>query len=402
MQSYFGGQALAIVIGAIIPQFHSLPNTLPASAYITTQNLIGFLLYNLIFLTIILTVPPHKIRKCLYPAFIVISVTFIGILAWAISSAGGTGDLISSPVQISTSQRAFRMVQCISSIGGSWGGAADRISDWTRFERKRHASTSAMLLALPVFVTISATFGVLVTTATYKMYGVLLWNPLQLMQYIQTENYTPAVRAGTFFAGCGLTCVQIFMNLTQNAMTYGMDMAGLFPKYFSMKRGAVFLVFASIIIQPWRFTSQASMFITVLSCFTSKSFPPSISSSLVLIIAFLSLPCLANNHPHVRLLGPAQEEVGGPRSLHPRRHLLVQRWLESARRICLGRRNGAYDPRFYHELHRQHDRQRRREDLPDHILCRCPAGSDRVLGCKHDLAPSGLGKVGADSGCWWE
>lgn len=81
-----------------------------------------------------------------------------------------------------------------------------------------------MLLVLPICVTISATFGVLTTTATYSMYGTTLWNPLTLLAYIQEHNYTPAARAGTFFAGLGLLCTQIFMNLSQNVMTYGMDL----------------------------------------------------------------------------------------------------------------------------------------------------------------------------------
>ncbi|KAH8678280.1 permease for cytosine/purines, uracil, thiamine, allantoin-domain-containing protein [Xylariales sp. PMI_506] len=268
LQSYFGGEALTIVLCAIIPQFRNMANTLPDSAGITTQNLIGFLLYSLILFCVIITVPPYRIRKCLYPAFVVIAATFIGLLAWAVSSNGGTGSLLSSPIVLTKSQRAFRMIQCISSVSGTWGGAAERISDWTRFEKRRHASTPAMLLALPITVTISATFGVLVATATYKMYGELLWNPLQLLQYIQANHYTPASRAGTFFAGCGLLCTQIFMNLTQNAQLYGMDLAGLFPRYLSMKRGGAGLIIATVLIQPWRFLSQAAIFITVLSCFT--------------------------------------------------------------------------------------------------------------------------------------
>jgi NCS1 family nucleobase:cation symporter-1 len=270
MQSYYGGMALAVMISAIIPQFKDMPNTLPASAAITPQNLIGFVLYSLIFLCIIYVVPPHKIRKCLYPAFAVVSVTFIGLLAWALSSNHGPGNLISSALHLSKSQRAFRMVQCISSISGSYGGAADRISDWTRFEKRRGVSTPAMLLVLPICVTISATFGVLTTTATYHMYGKVLWNPLTLLQYIQETNYTPATRAGTFFAGTGLLCTQIFMNLSQNVMTYGMDLAGLFPRYVSMKRGAMGVVIVCMAIQPWRFVSQAAIFVTILSCFTSK------------------------------------------------------------------------------------------------------------------------------------
>ncbi|RDW77351.1 hypothetical protein BP6252_05404 [Coleophoma cylindrospora] len=268
MQAYFGSLAVSLIIGAVIPQFHNMQNTLPASAGITTQDLIGFVIYTIIYLPILYFVPPHQIRKCLYPSFIIVSATFLGILGWAVQTNGGTGNLIAPQVTITGSQRAFRIVQCMSSIGGTWGGAAERISDWTRFEKKRGAANPGMLLALPITVTICALVGVLATTASYQTYGTTLWNPLVLLQYAQTTSYTPACRAGTFFAGCGILSSQIFMNMTQNSIPYGMDLVGLFPKYLTMRRASIILTFATLVLQPWRFFGQAAIFITILSCVT--------------------------------------------------------------------------------------------------------------------------------------
>lgn len=121
-----------------IASFHHMPNTLPASAAITTQNLIGFLCFIAIYIPMIcesfkyvfpmipLTpiagfVPPHQIRKGLYPSFIMICACFIGLLAWSLHANGGTGNLVSPAIVITRTQKAFRMVQCISSVGGSWG-----------------------------------------------------------------------------------------------------------------------------------------------------------------------------------------------------------------------------------------------------------------------------------------
>lgn len=158
----------------MIPQFRDMPNTLPESAGTTTQRLVGFILYSIILYSVVLTVLPVKVRKCLYPAFFVILTTFISLLIWAMASNGGTGNLISSPIKLTNSRRAFRMIQCISSVGGSYGGAAERFSDWTRFSKTKHASTTANLIALPLTITFSATIGVLITTATYKMFDTVL------------------------------------------------------------------------------------------------------------------------------------------------------------------------------------------------------------------------------------
>lgn len=269
IQAYFGGQAAAIVLSAIFPTFHSMENTLPISAAITTKDLIGMIVYTAVFLIVLWFTPPHKLKRLLYPSAIIVGATFIGIVAWVVTANGGSpGNLVKGTLVINRSQRAFRIVQCISSISGSYGGAADRISDWTRFEKRRGASTPAMLLAMPISITLVALIGVVIATCTDQIYGKVIWNPLVLLTQIQTDTYTSKSRAGTFFAGAGLLTSQIFIQMSQNTIPYGMDVAGLFLRYVSMKRGAVFLTLILMAINPWRFLSQASIFVTILSSFT--------------------------------------------------------------------------------------------------------------------------------------
>lgn len=45
VQSFYGGQAIVVILNAIFPQFLHLKNTLPESAGVTSQALIGFMLY---------------------------------------------------------------------------------------------------------------------------------------------------------------------------------------------------------------------------------------------------------------------------------------------------------------------------------------------------------------------
>jgi nucleobase:cation symporter-1, NCS1 family len=82
---------------------------------------------------------PHQIRKFLYPSFIMI---FIGLFAWAFHPNGGIESLIISPTVLTKSQRAFRIFQCISSVGGTWGGTGER------FEKKNTAMP-ALAITLP-------------------------------------------------------------------------------------------------------------------------------------------------------------------------------------------------------------------------------------------------------------
>jgi NCS1 family nucleobase:cation symporter-1 len=269
------------MLGAIFPSFKFMKNTLPASAAITTQDLIGFLIYVVVYAPILYVIKPHQLRLGLYPTFITTCVTFTGILIWALVSNGGTGDLIGSTLDLTTSQKAFRFMQCLSSISGTWGGSGDRYSDWSRFEKKRGTSIPG-LFALPIVVTISTLFGVLTTTATTKMYGFVQWNPILLLQYTQTVSYTPACRAGTFFVGFALFWAQVFLNMSQNSIPQGMDISGGFPRYFTTKRAAFMMLILTVIVQPWRFLSQAVIFLTILSATSGKN--PSLIPKLAMMI----------------------------------------------------------------------------------------------------------------------
>ena len=124
-----------------------------------------------------------------------------------------------------------------------------------------------MLLSLPITITLGALIGVLVTSATEEMYGTVMWNPLIMLQYVQQNQYTAGCRAGTFFAGFGFLTSQVFVNMTQNVVSSGMDLAAVIPRYVTLRRGGLLMCLLGILIQPWRFLTQAGVFVTVISSF---------------------------------------------------------------------------------------------------------------------------------------
>ncbi|KAF2808288.1 uncharacterized protein BDZ99DRAFT_572173 [Mytilinidion resinicola] len=159
------------------------------------------------------------------------------------------------------------MMSSMSSVAGAYTGGSVRISDWTRYSKTRNASVLPMAISMPLTVTLGALIGILVTSATNNMYGVVIWNPLLMLQYVQSIHYTAACRAGTFFTGVGLISSQVFVNITQNGMSSGMDIAAILPRYIDIRRGCIVICVVGIVIQPWRFLTQALTFLTVLSSF---------------------------------------------------------------------------------------------------------------------------------------
>jgi NCS1 family nucleobase:cation symporter-1 len=244
--------------------------TNPYSAGITTPGLIGFVLFILLYFPIIYWVPAYRVQKYLEVQVVIATVTLFGIMGYAVAANGGSaGNLVKPAIKLSKTDAAFRIVQGITSVAGTYTGGTDRVSDWTRYGKRRHTSTPAIIV-LAFTVVLAALMGIIATSAFAEAYGVLQWNPLIMLrepkfsvkylrccadlpvEYIQAKDYTPACRAGTFFAGLGLLCLTVFVNYTQNCVSSGMDMAMLAPRFISQRRGAIiFSILGSVIrVQP--------------------------------------------------------------------------------------------------------------------------------------------------------
>jgi nucleobase:cation symporter-1, NCS1 family len=62
IQTYFGGQSVKIVLGALIgPKYAYMTNTLPLSAHVDTCNLVSFFIFLVIFCPMLL-IRPEKLQ----------------------------------------------------------------------------------------------------------------------------------------------------------------------------------------------------------------------------------------------------------------------------------------------------------------------------------------------------
>ncbi|KAJ5901916.1 hypothetical protein N7495_002444 [Penicillium taxi] len=265
IQSYWGGQAAAVVLSSIFPTFAHMKNTLSASAVIETPQLVGFVIYIVIF-TSLMFIHPSKLQPLLFFSQILVGCTMLGIFIWAMAKNGGASILPPSK-EISHSERSFRTLAAMSSVAGSWTGSSIRQADWTRYAKKRSSFLWHQGITGPIALTFCAVLGISTTSAVKNMYGESIWNPISLLQYIQKHDYSATTRAGTFFAGAGFFVSQVTINLVQNSVSCGMDLASLWPKYIDVTRGSLIMCVVGYVIQPWRFVEAPGVFISVLNSF---------------------------------------------------------------------------------------------------------------------------------------
>jgi NCS1 family nucleobase:cation symporter-1 len=103
----------------------------------------------------------------------------------------------------------------ITAILGAWGAGTLGQSDWTRYANRKFAPTLSQMVAAPITIAVTATIGIIVTSAARDVLGGdIIWNPIYLLADIQDAyGSSPRSRAGVFFASMGLVSSQLAVSV---------------------------------------------------------------------------------------------------------------------------------------------------------------------------------------------
>ncbi|GAA95114.1 uncharacterized protein L969DRAFT_18861 [Mixia osmundae IAM 14324] len=273
----FGGYMLRICIGAIWPSFYTLRNTLPDNAGITTSQLIAVIVFFVLSLPAIL-IRPERYKIPFAVATIGVTLSSFSLLIWALAKQGGGGPLLSRPSELSGasevptgSELVWTMVYGISSTVGGAASAALNQSDFARYARKPRDQIASQLFAVPFTAIITSVIGLIVTSAAAGFYPdrPLLWLPYDLLEAVQDESGgSSGARAACFFAAVPWVIIQMSLNTASNAITAGIDLSGLLPTVFTIRRGAFLVACVGLAYNPWRLLNLPNTFILVLSSFS--------------------------------------------------------------------------------------------------------------------------------------
>lgn len=267
VQSWTGGLCVQNILAAIFPSFQNMANHFPASANMDTKQFIGWVLFNVIMAPI-LYVRPERMKHIVLYMNIVSAITLICMMIWALSTAHGGGPLVSAPATATGSELGWGIVEGITTVIGGIAVGLTNQMDYSRFARRPGDQVIGQWISIIGFGAIMPVFGCLASSATQGIYGEAIWNPPDIVQKWLDTDYNAKSRAGAFFAGAGLVVCQLAINTIDNAFSTGMDIAGLMPKFFNIRRGAYFGLILSIAMCPWQLLSSAATFISVLSAYS--------------------------------------------------------------------------------------------------------------------------------------
>ncbi|OAA65560.1 NCS1 allantoate transporter [Niveomyces insectorum RCEF 264] len=253
IQTYSGSTAMTQVIRAIWPSYLDIPNHLPASAGITTQQLVSHFLFWSVQFPILLT-PPFKLKWFFVAKAVIVVTAATGTVIGMSHLASGTGGIWDQTATVSGSTRAWLILSSMSSMTGSWATMATNVADFTRYLKKPNTVYWQVLL-VPAMSTLLGVFGIIGTSCAKVVYGQYIWDPLALASHWDG----PGGRTAAFFVGVSWVVAQIGTNLSANVISCANDMTSLFPKYVNIRRGVIITtVTAGWIMVPWKIVNSAA------------------------------------------------------------------------------------------------------------------------------------------------
>jgi NCS1 family nucleobase:cation symporter-1 len=180
------------------------------------------------------------------------------LLGWAYVQAGGFGDMLSTPSQFAQGgerEGQFWMVffPSLTAMVGFWATMALNIPDFTRFAKSQKDQFIGQALGLPIPMALFAFIGVAVTSATFSIFGEVIWDPVQL-----------AGRMGgvsTVIALFGLIVATLTTNLAANVVAPAYGFSNLAPNRISLKVGGYITAGLGIAIFPWKLLETAGGFL---------------------------------------------------------------------------------------------------------------------------------------------
>jgi nucleobase:cation symporter-1, NCS1 family len=170
--------------------------------------------------------------------------------------AGGLGYVLSQSAQLQTGKGNFWALfpAALTANVGYWATLSLNIPDFTRYARSQRSQVLGQALGLPTTMTAFAFVGVAVTSATIVMYGMAIWDPIEVIARIGS----PAV---IIVAAIVVLCAQLHTNMAANIVSPANDFSHLSPRRISFVTGGVITAFIGVLMFPWKLYSDASAYI---------------------------------------------------------------------------------------------------------------------------------------------
>lgn len=185
-------------------------------------------------------------------------VVFGGMVWWAIDIAGGLGPIYAQASKFQSFGELFWVfVASVTGIIGIWATLILNIPDFTRFAKSQKEQIKGQFWGLPGTFILFAFASITVTSGSQVAFGEPIWDVVEILKYFN-HPFIIAVSVIT------LCMASVSVNVAANIVSPAYDLANLFPKWITFKRGGYIAAFLSLLTVPWKMMEQSTSIFTFL------------------------------------------------------------------------------------------------------------------------------------------
>ncbi len=256
IQTWIGGEAIYKIVAIYIPAWKVLPK-IPGLDINMAQGLcfLGFWVVNIV----VIYMGIESIRFLLNIKAPLLIALGLALLAWAYVQADGFGPMLSQRSQFDSGEpKAGKFwvffIPALTGMIGFWATLSLNIPDFSRYARTQRDQILGQALGLPPTMALYSFIGVAVTSATMRIYGKAIWDPVDLL----TQFRDPWVLTVAMVSLCLAT---LATNIAANVVGPANDFSHLWPRLISFRTGGLITGVLGILIQPWKLVADPSGYI---------------------------------------------------------------------------------------------------------------------------------------------
>lgn len=254
IQTWIGAQAIDLLVGMIWPGWKSLTISLMGVQLHTWLAFFFFWGVQVYFIVAGLERIKHLES---WGAPLLLGGGLL-LLAWCVTRAGGFGPVLEGSVALQKGKSSFWAIFPVQLTGavGYWATLSTNIPDFTRYARSQRSQILGQALGLPTTMTLFAFIGVAVTSATLKIYGEPIADPVQLVARFGNVGVV-------VFATFIIFIAQLSTNLAANVVSPSNDFSNLNPKLISYVTGGLITAVIGIVMMPWKIMQSAGDYVFI-------------------------------------------------------------------------------------------------------------------------------------------
>jgi nucleobase:cation symporter-1, NCS1 family len=254
IQTWIGGFALYQMLRLWWPEVQTLPQVFPSSFGLETAPAICFFMFWLLNMAVVY-LGVESIKKLLVFKAVFLPVAALALLFWAIQAANGIGPVLSQPSKFEDAASFWNyFFPALTGMVGFWATLSLNIPDFTRYATSQKAQIKGQIIGLPPSMTLFAFIGVVVTSATFIVYGETIWDPVILAGKFSNKLLVSV-------AMIAVAISTLATNIAANIVSPANDFANVSPQKINFRTGGYITGVIGILIFPWKLIADPSGYI---------------------------------------------------------------------------------------------------------------------------------------------